>query len=176
MADLAFNTTAGETMARELLLLCLNTGTANSPTWSPCGKRTTDSSMEIDWNEETNTDVLGVTRTSLKNPQRSQTFDPVPLDSGDSATVKIWNLAFHDQDPHALAAQDFLLVHLYATSSSSTFAERFPSSAVIPTGLGGEGGGDLGMPYKVVFGGERVTGTASRDSTTGAITFTPDSN
>lgn len=175
MADLTFNTTAGETMARELLLLCLNTGTANSPTWSPCGKRTTDSSMEIDWNEETNTDVLGVTRTSLKNPQRRQSFDPVPLDASDAAAVKVWNLAFHDQDPHALANLDLLLVHLYAGGSSSPFAERFPSSAVMPTGLGGEGGGDLGMPYTVVFGGERVTGTATK-STDGSITFTPDSD
>lgn len=174
MADLTFNTTAGETMARELLLLCLNTGTSSSPTWSPCGKRTTDSSMEIDWNEDTNTDVLGVTRTSLKNPQRRQSFDPVPLDAGDAAAAKIWNLAFHDQDPHALANLDLLLVHLYAGNSTSPFAERFPSSAVMPTGLGGEGGGDLGMPYTVVFGGERVTGTATK-GTGGAITFTPDS-
>lgn len=174
MADLTFNTTAGETMARELLLLCLNTGTSSSPTWSPCGKRTTDSSMEIDWNEDTNTDVLGVTRTSLKNPQRRQSFDPVPLDAGDAAAAKIWNLAFRDQDPHALANLDLLLVHLYAGNSTSPFAERFPSSAVMPTGLGGEGGGDLGMPYTVVFGGERVTGTATKD-TGGAITFTPDS-
>ena len=175
MADLTFNTTAGETMARELLLLCLNTGTSSSPTWSPCGKRTTDSSMEIDWNEETNTDVLGVTRTSLKNPQRRQSFDPVPLDASDAAAVKVWNLAFHDQDPHALANLDLLLVHLYAGGSTSPFAERFPSSAVMPTGLGGEGGGDLGMPYTVVFGGERVTGTATK-STDGSITFTPDSD
>lgn len=63
MADLTFNTTAGETIAREALLLCLNTGSASTPTWSPCGKRTTDSSMEIDWGEDTATDVLGVTRT-----------------------------------------------------------------------------------------------------------------
>lgn len=176
MADLTFNTTAGQTIARETLLLCLNTGTSSSPVWSPCGKRTTDSSMELDWNEETSTDVLGVTRTSLKNPQRRQTFEPVPLDGSDTAAVKIWNLAIHDQDPHALANQDLLLVHLYAGTASAPFAERFPSSAVMPTSLGGEGGGDLGMPYDVVFGGERVTGTAAKDSTTGAITFTPDSN
>lgn len=173
MADLTFNTTPGQTIAREALLLCLNTGTSSSPTWSPCGKRTTDSSIELDWQEDITVDVLGIVRTSIKKPKKSQTFDPVPLDSDDSATVDIWNRAFRDCDPQALGSMDLLLVHLYAGSSSAPFAERYPSSAVIPTGLGGEGGGDLGMPYKVVFGGERVTGTAAKGSG-GAITFTPD--
>ena len=173
MADLTFNTTAGQTIAREALLLCLNTGTHSTPVWSPCGKRTTDSSIELDWQEDTTTDVLGVVRTTVKKPQKSQTFDPVPLDADDSATVAIWNRAFHDCDPQALASMDMLLVHLYAGDSEEPFAERYDSSAVIPTGLGGEGGGDLGMPYKVVFGGERTTGTAAK-GTGGAITFTPD--
>lgn len=171
MADLTFNTTAGQTIARETLLLCLNTGSSSTPTWSPIGKRTTDSSIELDWGEETSTDILGVTRTTMKNPQRTQTFDPVPLDGDDAAAVKIWNLAFHDQDPQALANQDVLLIHLYAGTASTPFAEHFPSSAIKPSSIGGEGGGNLGMPFDVIFGGEREVGTASKDSTTGAISF-----
>lgn len=171
MADLTFNTVAGQTIARETLLLCLNTGSRSTPTWSPFGKRTTESSIELDWNEETSTDILGVTRTTMKNPQRTQTFDPVPLDSDDAAAVKIWNLVFHDQDPQALANQDVLLIHFYAGTASTPFAEHFPSSAIKPNSIGGEGGGNLGMPFDVIFGGEREAGTASKDSTTGAISF-----
>lgn len=171
MADLTFNTTAGQTIARETLLLCLNTGSSSTPTWSPIGKRTTDSSVELDWGEETSTDILGVTRTTMKDPQRTQPFDPVPLDGDDAAAVKIWNLAFHDQDPQALANQDVLLIHFYAGTASTPFAERFPSSAIKPNSIGGAGGGDLGMPFDVIFGGEREVGTASKDSTTGAISF-----
>ena len=174
MADLSFNTTAEQTIAREMLLLCLNTGTHSSPTWSPIGRRTTDSSMEFDWNTETNTDVLGITRTSARKPVKTQTFDPVPLDSADAAVVNVWNRAVRDNDPQALCNMDVLIVHLYAGTSSSPFAERYDSSAILPKSLGGEGGGDLGMPFDVTCGGNRTTGTAAKDASTGAITFSPD--
>ena len=173
MADITFNTNAGQTIARELMILYLNTGDATTPEWHAIGKRTDDSSMELDWSDESSKDILGNTFSTMKKPIVTQSFDPWPLDSGDPAALKIWNLAVKDQDAQALAAQDLLLVHFYAGTAATPFAERYPSSMVKPTGLGGEGGGNLGMPIDVTFGGERKTGTASKDSTTGAITFTP---
>ena len=44
-----FNTTPGQTVARELLIAYLNTGTHEEPVWSPIGKRVEDSSAEYDW-------------------------------------------------------------------------------------------------------------------------------
>ena len=176
MADLTFNTTSGQTVKRELLIAYLNTGTSGSPTWSAVGKRVEDSSMGVDWGEETKQDILGSTYTTLKKPTITQTFDPVELDAGDSAAVAIWNKAFKDQDYAALAAMDMLIVHFYAGTASTPFAERYNACAVRPTGLGGAGGGTVNMPFDVTYGGERTTGTASKDSTTGAISFSPDSN
>lgn len=173
MADLTFNTTAGQTVARELMILYLNTGTYSSPTWSPLGKRVEDSSMEYDWSDESLQDILGKTYSTAKKPVITQSFDPYKLDGDDAAIVKIWNLAVKDHDAQALAAQDVLLVHFYAGTSSAPFAERYDSSLVRPTGLGGEGGGDMEMPVDVTYGGNRTVGTASKDSTTGAVTFTP---
>lgn len=177
MADLTFNTVSGQTIERELLIAYLNTGTSAVPVWSPVGKRVTDSSEQIDWSSETNTDIMGNSYTELKKPVITQTFDPVPLDGGDSAIVKMWNMGIKDQDRSALAAQDMLIVHLYAgTANSAMFAERYTSCAVVPSSLGGEGGGTLGMPLEVTYGGERITGTAAKSSSTGTITFTPDSD
>lgn len=172
MPDISFNTVAGQTIARELQICYLNTGTASTPVWSPIGKRTDDSSLEMDWSEESAQDILGNTYVTMKKPVITQSFDPWPLDSGDEAAVKIWNLAIKDQDAQALTNQDLLLVHFYAGTAGTPFAERYPSSMVKPTGLGGEGGGTLGMPIDVTFGGTRQTGTATKDSTTGAISFT----
>lgn len=174
MADLTFNTTAGQTIKRELMIAYLNTGTKSSPTWSAVGKRVEDSSAELDWGEETKQDILGQSYTTMKKPVITQSFDPCELDAGDEALVKLWNTAIKDQDYNALCAMDMLIVHFYAGTAATPFAERYESCSVRPTGLGGAGGGTMGMPFEVTYGGERSTGTAAKDSSTGAITFTAD--
>lgn len=173
MADLTFNTAAGNAVARELLIAYLNTGTASSPVWSPVGKRVEDSSMEIDWSEETKNDILGQTYTTLRRPTITQAFEPGELDSDDTAQVYIWNKAVKDQDYAALANCDMLIVHFYAGTASAPFAERYSACTVRPSGLGGEGGGSVGMPVDVTYGGVRAVGTAAKDADTGAVTFTP---
>ena len=173
MPDLSFNTEAGRTIARELLIAYLNTGTVSAPVWSPLGKRVEDSSTELDWENEISRDILGATYGTLKKPKITQTFEPCDLDGGDAAQLKIWNLAVRDQDAQALAAQDMLIVHFYAGTASTPFAERYASCMIEVTGLGGEGGGNVGMPLSITYGGTRTVGTATKDATTGAITFTP---
>ena len=173
MADISFNTDAGVTVARELLIAYLNTGTTASPVWSPVGKRVEDSSTEYDWDSETIRDILGNTYGKLKKPTITQSFEPCDLDGADAAQMKLWNLAVKDQNAQALSALDMLIVHFYAGTAATPFAERYSSCMVEATGLGGEGGGNVGMPITVTYGGDRTLGTASKDATTGAVTFTP---
>lgn len=171
MADIIFNTKENQTIDRHLLILCLNTGESGTPIWSPVGKRVSDSSMEFDWGEESNTDILGNTYTTMNKPKITQSFDPWELDSGDKAQLKIWNAAVRDQDANALANMDMLVVHLYAgTANTAAFAERYDACGVKPNSLGGAGGGKLGMPIDVTYGGTRTIGTASVAD--GVITFT----
>lgn len=178
MADFPFNTEAGATVERELLIAYLNTGTTSSPVWSPIGSRVNDSSEEFDWGEETNIDILGVSHTDFKKPVISQTFDPLNLVGGDAAVQKIWNLAVKEQNYSALSNQDMLIVHFYANAGTeqapANFAERYASCAIKPSSLGGAGGSIIGMPIDVTYGGERTLGTASV-SNAGVVTFTADS-
>ena len=171
MADMTFNTTPGAVVARKMLVLYLNTGTADAPVWSAVGKRVEDSSMEYDWGEESKTDIFGEIYTTLKTPVITQTFDPCELDSGDVAQVKIWNQAIKDQDTGAMTNNDMLVVHTYAgTANTGVFAERYAACAVKPSGLGGSA--NVGMPIDVTYGGTRTKGTAKVDA--GAVTFTPE--
>lgn len=164
MADYAFNTADNQTIAREQLLLYLNTGTKEAPVWSLIGHRVEDSSMELDWQKESYTDIVGATRNTMKKPTITQTFEPWDLTGGDAAQKKIWDLAFVQQNPQALCNLDMLLEHRYAG-----FAERYDSSAVEVTGLGGAGGGNIGMPINVTFGGNRTVGTVTVAD--GSVTF-----
>lgn len=173
MADLEFNTASGQTVDRELLIAYLNTGTTSAPVWSPLGSRVTDSSMEYDWQEESSKDILGTTRSTMKKPIITQTFDPCDLDAGDAAVLKIWNLAVKEQNVAALTNQDMLIVHLYAgTKDTAAFAERYSACMVKPSSLGGEGGGFVGMPMDITYGGARTVGTAAVSA--GTVTFSAD--
>lgn len=172
-----FSTPPGETIARELLIAYLNTGTEAAPVWSPLGNRTTESSEEFDWSRESVKDILGNTRTSMKKPIITQTFDPWELDGGDAAVTKVHQLAVIEQNAQALCNLDMLIAHFYTTNSGAnagSFAERYSACSIENTGLGGEGGGNIGMPVTVTYGGIRTVGTVSRGADN-EVTFTADS-
>lgn len=166
-----FNTAEGRTIPRELMICYLNVATKTSPSWSALGKRVGDSSISFDWSDESNQDILGNVNSSMKKPVLTQSFDPCNLEREDSAIERIWNLAVKQQDYAALTDQDLLVVHFYAGSEDAPFAERYPSSMVKPTGLGGEGGGSMEMPIDITYGGQRAVGTASKNAN-GEVTFT----
>ena len=173
MAKFTFNTNPGETIARELLIAYLNVGEKDEPEWAPIGKRVEDSSEEMDWSEETIQDIMGSTYTTLRKPTITQTFDPLPLDAEDKVSQKIWQLAIYEQNAQALANMDMLIAHFYTSDSGKTlgsFAERYSACAVRTTGLGGEGGGNIGMPIEVTYGGERSLGSVKRED--GVVSFT----
>lgn len=169
-----FDGTDGATIARDLMVCFINTGTSNSPTWSPLGKRVEDSSIEFDWDTESRKDILGNTYNTGKKAVRTETFEGM-LEVGDAALEHIWELAVIDDDISALLNQDCLIVHLYADDSTTTplhFAERYSACAVLPSSIGGEGGAQLEMSFDVTFGGTRTKGSATY--TSGVCTFTAD--
>lgn len=173
MDKFTVNTPAGQAAERKLYLCCGNYATTESPKWGKLGKRVEDSSAEMDWSEETKTDILGDTYSTMKTPIISQTFDPCEVDSGDEYQKHVIDLAIVQQDAQKLCNQDLLRIHLYLTDDAgNAFAERYPSSMVKPSSLGGEGGGSLTMPVDVTFGGTREVGTASV-AEDGTITFAP---
>ena len=174
MADMTFVTPENQAVGRALLVLYVNTGSKEAPTWSPIGKRVEDSSMELDWQRESKKDILDNTYSTMKDPIITQSFDPWELSNGDAAQLSIWNKAVRDHDAQALANMDMLIVHLYAGAKDASFAERYESSAVEVTGLGGAGGGNIGMPITVTFGGTRTKGTAKVNN--GTVTFTPEAS
>lgn len=167
--DLTFTTPAGQTIDRGLMIAYLNTGETATPTWSPIGKRVESADREYDWSQESLQDILGNTWTTMKKPIMTDSYDPLPLDAGDAAAVKLWNLGVKDQNAQALTNQDMLIAHYYTTGS---WAERYSGCAVAVTRIGGDGGGNLEISTEITYGGERTLGTVK--NTAGTVTFTPD--
>lgn len=174
MADtMKFNTTDGQTIARETLIACLNTGTSDAPVWSPVGIRVYSSNAEYDWQKETNQDIIGNAYSTMKKPIVTQTFDPWELSGGDEAQLQIWNDGVRKQDAQAMSNKDMLIIHKYAgTANTAVFGERYQSCAIEVNSIGGDGGGNLAMPITVTYGGTRTVGTVAVAD--GKFTFTPD--
>lgn len=172
MADYTFNTIEGQTVARDMLLLFLNTGTKETPIWSPVGYRVEDSAMEMDWQKQSSQDIMGQTYSTMKKPVKTQSFTPWALTNGDVAQKHLWKLAIVDEDAQALCNQDVLVVHKYAgTLNTAVLAIRNESSSIEVTSFGGAGGGNLEMPINVTYGGNRTIGTAAVENK--VVTFTP---
>lgn len=172
MADYMFNNPEGQAMARDMMLLFLNTGTKETPAWSPVGYRVEDSAMEMDWQKQSSQDIMGQTYSTMKKPVKTQSFTPWILANGDAAQKHLWKLAILDEDAEALCNQDVLVVHKYAgTKDTAVLAIRNESSSIEVTSFGGAGGGSLEMPITVTFGGTRTVGTAAVEGKT--VTFSP---
>lgn len=177
MPEYTFKVPAGQMIARENLVALLNVGTKSAPDWKPLGANVTDSSVEMDWSNNSEKDVLGRTRTTKKKPIVTQNFDPWTLEGADEAQEYLYNLAIVQQDAQALSSQDMLIAHYYTTRTGGTghFAERYSACSIDPTSLGGEGGGNVAMPIEVTYGGERTIGEVVKSSD-GTVEFTPASD
>lgn len=169
------STGTGKSAKREMLITALNTGTSSSPAWKALGKRVEESNVEFDYSEEDKQDVLGNSYTTVKNPKKTQDFSGNNLIGGDDLMNYLINLVVVENDYTALTQQECLLIHTYLQDSTGkAFAEKYSECTVLPSTLGGEGGGVLISDITVKFGGTRTTGTATY-SADGGITFTPDS-
>lgn len=174
MADMIFNTPEGQTIARETLIACLNTGTSEAPVWSPVGIRVYSSQADYDWQRETQQDIIGNAYSAMKKPIITQAFDPWELSNGDAAQHQIWTDGIKNQDAQAMSGKDMLIIHKYAgTKDTAVFAERYSACAIEINSIGGDGGGNLAMPITVTYGGTRTTGTVKVTGT--EFAFTPDS-
>lgn len=160
MADYTFNTPENQTVAREMLLLFLNTGTKETPVWSPVGYRVEESAMEMDWQKNSAQDIMGQTYSTMKKPVKTQSFTPWPLANGDAAQKHLWKLAIVDEDAQALCNQDVLVVHKYAGElETGVLAIRNEASSIEVTRFGGSS--NIEMPINVTYGGTRTIGTAT---------------
>jgi hypothetical protein len=155
-----FNVGAGIKAPRKLLMTYVNVGTATEKEWFLVGSGVEDSSIELNPNTETTTDILGVTTTSVTKWEPSQGFDPFTVKGGSKLAFKLHDI-WVSKKPELLSQFEVLIVYAYVGDTDAGFdAELQKNCTINVTSIGGDAYVD--MPIEINY---------SNDSERGLVTI-----
>lgn len=156
---------SGESPIRDQLVTYLNTGTSETPVWSPVGRTVEESAIDLDYSENSKTDIFGTVWNTVQKPKMEQEFSDSNLLAGDAVMNRVLDLCVVQKNMAEVQNQDCLIVYLFLQDSSGkAFAERYPNSTVLMNSIGGSGGEKAVAGIKVSYGGDRVTGTFDKST------------
>ena len=166
MANTDFNVGSGVKAARKLLMTFVNVGTSEAPEWEIVGRGVEDSSIELNPNTETVTDILGITDTSVTKWEPNQSFEPNTVKGGSKLNFKLHQI-WQDKTPELLSQFEVLIVYAYIGESKSFEAELQKNCTINITSLGGSAYVD--MPIEISYSNDITKGTATIEN--GVPTF-----
>lgn len=168
MATTEFNLAKNEKAPRKLLMTFVNVSESGTmPEWELLGRGVEDSAVELNPNEETTTDITGITETSVTKWEPKQSFEPNTVRGGSKLNFllhKIWKA----KTPEKLSQFDVLLVYGYVGETTALDAEMQKNCTINITSIGGSEYVD--MPIEISYSNESVNGTVSISN--GKPTFT----
>lgn len=163
----AITTPTGKRTERKMLITIAAWTEGSTPKACILGTRTEDSSIELNPDIETTTDILGINYTDINKTQPQQTFDPAYVLGGDELMAYM-NEALLKNDINAYnGAFDIYVVAAYysettGTGSSAATAYRTVKHAgcsIIPQSIGGDS--FVSMPFDVYFSNNITMGSVS---------------
>ena len=158
-----FNVGAGVKAARKLLRTYVNVGEASDKEWFLVGSGVEDSSIELNPNTESVTDILGVTTTDVTKWEPNQSFDPFTIKGGSKLAFKLHEI-WASKRPELLSQFEVLIVYKYIGEETTGYEAELQKNCTINiTSIGGSAYVD--MPIEISY---------SNDSTRGTVTFTED--
>lgn len=162
-----FNVGSGVKAARKLLMTFVDVGTNSTPEWELVGRGVEDSSIELNPNTETVTDICGITDTSVTKWEPNQSLDPNTVKGGSKLNLKLHEI-WQNKTPELLSQFDVLIVYAYIGESSTFEAEVQHNCTINITSIGGSAYVD--MPIEILYSNDITKGTATISS--GVPTFT----
>lgn len=134
------------------------------------GARTPDSSIELNPDIETSTDVLGITYTDVNKTEPQQDFDPFFI-MGGSALGEYLSNAMLENDIQAYNGTfDIYIITAYIGEAGAYKAVKHSGCSIIPTSIGGDS--YVNMPIEVHYSNNITKGTV--DKLNDAFKFTED--
>ena len=160
MANTDFNVGLGVKAARKLLRTYVNVGTTTEKEWFLVGSGVEDSSIELNPNTESVTDILGVTTTDVTKWEPNQSFDPFTIKGGSKLAFKLHEI-WTDKKPELLSQFEVLIVYKYIGEETAGYTAELQKDCTINmTSIGGSAYVD--MPIEISY---------SNNSTKGVVTF-----
>lgn len=152
-----FNIGEGVKAARKLLRTYVNTGTASEKEWFLVGSGVEDSSIELNPNTESITDILGVTTTDVTKWEPVQSFDPFTVKGGSTLAFKLHEI-WTNKTPELLSQFEVLIVYKYIGEETSGYEAELQKNCTINiTSIGGSAYVD--MPIEISYSNDSVKGT-----------------
>ena len=165
-----FNLGNGVKAARKLLRTYVNVGTSETKEWFLVGSGVEDSSIELNPNTESVTDILGVTTTDVTKWEPAQSFDPFTVKGGSTLAFKLHEI-WANKTPELLSQFEVMIVYKYiGTETDGYEAELQTNCTINVTSIGGSAHVD--MPIEILYSNDSVKGTVKFEDD--VPTFTAD--
>ena len=151
-----FNMGKGVKAARKLLRTYVNVGTVETKEWFLVGSGVEDSSIELNPNTESVTDILGVITTDVTRWEPAQSFDPFTVKGGSSLAFKLHEI-WTNKTPELLSQFEVLIVYKYIGEEAAGYEAELQKNCTINiTSIGGSAYVD--MPIEILYSNDSVKG------------------
>lgn len=163
-----FNVGAGVKAARKLLMTFVNVSDTEQPEWELVGSGVEESSLALNPNTETVTDILGITTTSITKWEPNQSLDPNTVKGGSKLNFKLHSI-WQNKTPELLSKFDVLIVYAYVGEGETFDAEVQKNCTINIISIGGSSYVD--MPIEIMLSNDSQKGTVTIKN--GVPTFAP---
>lgn len=143
---------------------------ATTPIWEAQGIKVEDSSIELNPDISTITDILGITYSDVNKMEASQTLDPNTLRMGAKLSEKMLDI-YRRGALNEYSQFKVLIVYGFLGSAGSYEADLETGCTVVPNAIGGSSRVD--MPFVINLSGNKTLGTVNAFYPATDVTFTP---
>lgn len=172
----AFNLQTNQKAERKLLVTAVNVGdsiseSGGTPEWQVVGAGVEDSAIEFNPDQETVTDILGITETTVNKFETAQDLEPMTIRGGSKLAVKLYNQIKYKRMSE-FSMYEVMQIHAYVGDDTKGYeAEVHKNCTLTPQSVGGSSYVD--MPININYSNDKVHGTVNTYKYNEAITFTP---
>lgn len=137
------------------------------------GARVEDSSIELNADIETMTDILGQTYTDVNKTEPQQTLDPSPVLGGSKISAYLYDAMIHNRiTDYTNFFRVYVISGFVGDATNGYETVRHDACSIIPTSVGGSAW--VEMPLEIHYSNKITSGTV--DKLADDFTFTEDVN